>query len=247
MMGSAAARQTAVVRRATWRRLDLLGNWRLVAGGTEVACPVNARRLLALLALTGPRPRRFLAGTLWPECSEANALGSLRATLSRAAGLRDVIRVDGETVALADDVEVDVDALTAAANQVLRDPRYQSVAALDVLIADELLPGWYDDWVLLRRERLRQLRLHALETLAERLSASGRYAEAVDAGLAAVEIEPLRESSHRCLIDAHLQEGNRVEALRQFRIYRDLLSTELSIEPSLTLMERLGSLLPAAR
>ncbi len=247
MMGSVAARAQVEARRAQSHRLMLLGHWRLRAGTTEVPCPVNARRLVALLALAGPRPRRFLAGTLWPECSEANALGSLRATISRAAGLRGIIVVDGETVALAPHVEIDVDAVTAAANEVLRDPRSQSLAALDALIADELLPGWYDDWVLLRRERLRQLRLHALEALTERLGATGRYAEAVDAGLAAVEIEPLRESSHRCLIDAHLREGNRVEALRQFRIYRDLLSTELGIEPSRLLVDRLGELVTAAR
>ena len=63
-----------------------------------------------------------------------------------------------------------------------------------------MLPACYDDWVLVQRDRFRQLRLHALEALCERLTASGRYGEAIDAGLAAVCAEPLRESSHRVLI-----------------------------------------------
>jgi len=228
--------------------LRLLGGWQLTVRSEPVLCPVNTRRLIALLALAGSRPRHFIAGTLWPECSEARALGSLRATLSRSSTrVRELIKTSGDTLSLIPDVRVDVDDVTAAAQHVLRDPRAMSHATLDMLVGDELLPGWYDDWVLLRRERLRQLRLHALETMARRLSSNGRYAECVDAGLAAIEIEPLRESAHRTLIDAHLAEGNRVEALRQFRIYRDLLRNELGIEPSGSLVSRLGPLLSAVR
>jgi len=62
-------------------------------------------------------------------------------------------------------------------------------------LSSELLPACYDDWVLAERERFRQLRLHALEALCERLTASRRYGEAIDAGLAAVCAESLRESS----------------------------------------------------
>jgi hypothetical protein len=60
-------------------------------------------------------------------------------------------------------------------------------------IRGELLPGWYDDWVMFERERLRQLQLHALETMAHRLAKEHRYADAVDVALAAVRLEPLRE------------------------------------------------------
>ena len=55
---------------------------------------------------------------------------------------------------------------------------------------------------------------------------------AVEAGLAAVAAEPLRESAHRALIAAHLAEGNRSEAMRQFEFYRMLLGKELGLEPS---------------
>ena len=81
---------------------------------------------------------------------------------------------------------------------------------LDLLCrAGELLPHWYDDWVVIERERFRQLRLHALDALCESLAAAGRYAAAVEAGRASVAAEPLRESAHRLLIQAHLAEGNR--------------------------------------
>jgi DNA-binding SARP family transcriptional activator len=47
-----------------------------------------------------------------------------------------------------------------------------------------------------------------------------------------VDIEPLRESAHKAVIQIHLHEGNRIEAIRQFRLYRNLLQHELGIEPS---------------
>jgi len=68
------------------------------------------------------------------------------------------------------------------------------MAAVPVLSAD-LLPDWYDDWVLLEAEDWRQLRLHALEALAGRLIALGRWGEAANAAGAAVRAEPLRESA----------------------------------------------------
>jgi DNA-binding SARP family transcriptional activator len=96
----------------------------------------------------------------------------------------------------------------------------------------ELLPGWYDDWVIFERERFRQLRLHALEAMARRWSGQGRHAEAVDAAQAAIAVEPLRESAHRVLIEVHLDEGNPSEARRQFELYAAVVRRELAATPS---------------
>jgi DNA-binding SARP family transcriptional activator len=96
----------------------------------------------------------------------------------------------------------------------------------------DLLPGWYDDWVLFERERLRQMRLHSLEKLAGHMAGQGQHAEAVEAALAAVAADPLRESAHRTVVEVHLAEGNVSEALRAFERCRQLMSEELGIEPS---------------
>ena len=96
----------------------------------------------------------------------------------------------------------------------------------------DLLPDWYEDWVLIERERYRQLRLRALDALCERLTAADRLSDALDAGLAAVAGEPLRESAHRAVVRVHLAEGNVGEAIRQFRLCRRLLREQLGIEPS---------------
>jgi len=103
---------------------------------------------------------------------------------------------------------------------------------------NDLLPDWYEEWAVLERERFRQVRLHVLERMCERLTDAGLHALAVLAGLAAVEAEPLRESAHRVVMRAYAAEGNAGEAIRQYRSCRDLLARELGVEPS-PQMERL--------
>jgi two-component SAPR family response regulator len=131
-------------------------------------------------------------------------------------------------------VEVDVDALVTAIRRVIDDGECGVDQGLLPTLATmgELLPGWYDDWVLLGRERLRQLQLHALELTATQLSCEGRYAEAIEAALAAVRLEPLRESATRVLIRIHLAEHNVVEAVRRFEVFRRQVVAELGIEPT---------------
>jgi DNA-binding SARP family transcriptional activator len=99
-------------------------------------------------------------------------------------------------------------------------------------LSSDLLPDWYDAWLIEDRESVRQLRLHAVEGLACEFTMLGRHTEAIHAALTAVKLEPLRETARTALIRAYLAEGNRSEALRQFNHYRQLLSAELGVEPS---------------
>ena len=103
--------------------------------------------------------------------------------------------------------------------------------------AKVLLPDWYDDWVVIERERLRQLCLHALEQLSADAREQGRYAQATEAGLGAVALEPLRESAHRAVIEAYLAEDNASEALHHYRLFERMLDTKLGLRPSPRLHE----------
>ncbi|HET8642419.1 MAG TPA: BTAD domain-containing putative transcriptional regulator [Pseudonocardiaceae bacterium] len=182
-----------------------------------------------------------------------------------------LVETSGENLALTSGVTVDIRVFARNAQRALRSPVLLDSAGEDgclqeglqcdlhsdlhcdqhsglhgglhdgLLDAAELLPGWYDDWVIFERERLRQLRLHTLEALAQRLSAQGRFAAALDTALEAIRIEPLRESAHRVVIGIHLAEGNICEAVRHYRFVRDLLREELGVEPS----GQLAAMLPA--
>ncbi|WP_329274491.1 AfsR/SARP family transcriptional regulator [Streptomyces sp. NBC_00691] len=216
-------------------QLRLLGQFRLEFPAGPVDLCGNAQRLLAFLGLRRRVSRSVLAGTLWPDVTEEHARGSLRTSLWKLPhGDRPLVRCGGESVELTDTLRVDAHTLAETALSVVRaeEPPRPGPAPLVLLGGGELLPGWDEDWVLLERERLRQLRLHALDALAEGLTRQGSPALALEAALASVRIEPLRESAHRAVVAAHLSEGNVIEAVRHYRAYRVLLRNELGLEPS---------------
>ena len=103
-----------------------------------------------------------------------------------------------------------------------------------------MLLGWDDDWALFERERIKQLCLHALEALSVLQLKGGAPAAAINAALLAVRLEPLRESAHRAISHAHLEEGNMAQAVRQYKTYRELLHRELGLLPSTGYYELLG-------
>jgi len=105
------------------------------------------------------------------------------------------------------------------------------------------LPGWGDYWLVDPREELRLLQLYALEASAQRLLLAGRFGEAAGLALAAVAVDPLRESANRLLIEIYLRDGNRSDALRQFGKYEQLLRQETGTEPGPGLTALAGSFL----
>jgi DNA-binding SARP family transcriptional activator len=228
----------------TTARVHLLDGFRVsgddgTAPTTAGALPHGVQRLIAHLSLCGRPARGAIAGQLWPDVPEAQAHGSLRSALWRVQkAVPGLVDVSGGAVTLAAGVRVDVRELVEWAHAVL-DPAVpvDGIRTPVTALAGELLPGWYDDWVLLERERLRQLRMHALEVLADRLVAAGRHGEAVQAAYAAARDEPLRESAHRAIVRVHLAEGNLAEAVRAYTAFRDALARELGVPPTRQMQE----------
>jgi DNA-binding SARP family transcriptional activator len=216
--------------------LRLLGGFELRVGARPVALSLGPQRLLAYLALHArPATRSCVAGTLWPEAAEERAAANLRSTLWRIRRTRlPLVSTEGSCLCLEPRVRVDVRDCIGAARRLLEpEPtRIDLDSAMEVSLGRDVLPDWDDDWALLERERFRQIRLHALERRCDLLTARGRISEAIEAGLTVVAAEPLRESAHRALIRAHLAEGNRAEALRQFELYRRLMRDDLGLDPS---------------
>jgi DNA-binding SARP family transcriptional activator len=199
--------------------------------------PEGSKQLLAFVALRRRRvERRQAAGTLWPYSDEERAAGNLRSALwrLRRAGIN-VLAADKWSLALNGDVLVDLHLTEQWATRLIEGRvAGDDDLALSPSVADalDLLPGFYDDWVLMERERIRQRILHALEALSERLATAGRFADAIEAAILATSAEPLRESAQRALIKAHVAEGNLTEARRSYRAYHDLLRRELGVAPS---------------
>lgn len=212
--------------------LRLLDGFVLLVDGHARDTTTGPSRLLAYLGLQPDGERSQIAGTLWPEVSEEHAQASLRTTAWRIRAVHPGLLVTlGRSMALHPSVRVDVRELVTSAARVRHGANAPEAGSVLTRTGSELLPGWYEDWVLRERERLRQLKLHALEELSLHLLLLERFGEAVDVALRALAAEPLRESANRLLIRIHLTEGNRIEARRHYDRYAELLLTELGELP----------------
>lgn len=216
--------------------------------GRRLPVPEGSERLLVFVALRNGRAvsRRKVAGTLWPAVAEGRAAGNLRTALwrLRSSGI-EVLEADRHTLSVRFGTDIDVDRVEQWASRLVEGTAKHGDLSLHCFhpAAIELLPGWYDDWIVFERERIRQRLLHALEVLSRRLADEGRFGEAIEAAMTAIDIDPLRESAQRALILIHLSEGNLTEARRAYLQYARLLDAELRIAPTpgLTGLVRLWS------
>jgi DNA-binding SARP family transcriptional activator len=220
--------------------ITLLGGFRLVIDGHEPALPFSVQRVLAAIALRGQdKDRTVLGAMIYPDGRRSQVSASLRSALwraKRAAG-RDLVDSRGRRVRLVDDVDVDLPGWTRQARAVVAAPAGggQPVTGghrLTEALSLELLPGWEEDWLTPDRQRWNHLRLHTLERLAAHFAQVGRHMEALEAGLAAVAIEPFRETAHRALIGAYIAEGNSASALAQYHRYQRMIRRELGVRPT---------------
>ena len=207
--------------------------------------PPTSQRLVAFLALHGrPLLRVYVAGSLWLDAGEERSCANLRSALWRLGEPgRGVVEASATHVGLGRAVVVDVHELVTAARRVLDGADGETARVDERLLDGELLPDWYEDWLEPERERLRQLRVHAVETSALRSLDEGRPGHGIVLALDALRSEPLRESLHALVIRAHLAQGNRADAIRHYRLYSIRLEDELGLEPS----PEIVGLLEAAR
>jgi DNA-binding SARP family transcriptional activator len=231
--------------------VKVLGGFECEHAGCRISLPLGAQRLLALLALREDGAHRAgAAERLWPDSSAGRAAGNLRSALwrgRRVAGVT-VIECVGPRLRMSQAVCVDVRAVQGQVREVLEGGfpiTDRDCESLVDALSRGLLPDWAEDWLVLERERWDQVRLHALEGVAEQLLAGGQYLGALEAALAAVAAEPIRETAHRLVIEVHLAEGNPASALVHYQRYRTLLHRELGVTPSPRMAQLASALLPS--
>ena len=167
--------------------LKLLGQFNLRLDNHPIDLPSRpAQSLLAYLALkpgTAYRRER-LAGLLWPDATEANARSYLRQALWRirkalGPGKRDYFITDDLTIAFdaEADYALDVTVLEQAAST---DTPIDDLLHSVEIYHGELLPGFYDEWVMPERERLQAIYEHKLTFLLDRLVAEQRWPAVIE-------------------------------------------------------------------
>ncbi len=200
------------------------------------------RRLLAHLALMPGRPRttESVIEALWPDgTAPTDVRQSVHTAVSR---LRTALSEPGSVVARGGGYVlegVSVDATRFA--DLLKQARGATDDDEAVICLGEALDLWrgaaleefaHEEWARVDAVRLDELRAHASDEFGEALLRLGRFDEAVVELEAAAVRSPLRERTHRQLMDALDASGRTAEALRVFHDYRHRLATDLGLEPS---------------
>jgi DNA-binding SARP family transcriptional activator len=228
--------------------LRLLHGSQVVVNGQRVELPAAGLRLLVLLVFRdGPISRPAAAAALWPDRPPGRAAGNLRSVLWRmhCAGC-DLVESAGSLMLLRNGTVIDVRELIDRARQLIRGrPTLAELQPSTWRDVPVLLPGRTDEWLEPHRDHLRLLVRSALGALSRHLAECGRCAEAVEAALAAVALDPFDENARMALVAAHLAEGNLIEARRAIGTYRAMALRELGVEPNQELTALLQSALLA--
>lgn len=207
-----------------------------------VRLSLPGRRVIAYLALRGRAVARSVASAeLWPDVTDETGRANLRRSLWQLP--RGWVNTLGDELLL--EAESDLAQAQAAAARALNGGplTLQEI----VLLSNDILPGWHDEWVLSAHETFRLLRVQALEAACRTMAASGDHALAIQAGAAALAAEPLRESAAEALINAHLAQRNRYQAVQCFRTLAERLHDELGVAPDPLLAKRFAGLGMARR
>ncbi len=221
----------------------------MINGDTPVT-NVNTARLQSLLAYLvlhrdAPQSRQHLAFLFWPDSTEAQARTNLRNQLyhlRRALPDADrFLHVDVKTLQWRPEAAFTLDVAeferaVAQANKADLAGHQAAVrAALEETVGlyrGDLLPGCYDNWVLLLRERLSQAFVRALERLIELLEAQRDYPTAIRYAQRLLRHDPLHEAAYRQLMRLRALSGDRAGALRAYHTCATVLQRELAVEPS---------------
>jgi predicted ATPase/DNA-binding SARP family transcriptional activator len=236
-------------------RLALLGGLQVSRDGTPVTGFVSNKvaALLCYLAVTGrPHFRPALAGLLWGDWPEPEALANLRKALHN---LRQLVGphliITPQTVAFNRDspywldVEVfqeRVDKYTSRQGTSKQGPPLSTclpeLKQAVELYEGDFLKGFYvrdalefEEWVAAQQEHFRQLAGRALDTLATYHTGQGQLPEAIGYVRRLLALAPWQEETHRQLMWLLARNGQRSAALAQYETCRRVLADELGVEP----------------
>lgn len=247
-------------------RIELFGGLQ-VQHGDRVLSRFATRKTGALLGYLAYHlgqniPRSVLIEIFWEDKEPAQGSQSLRHALSSLRRQLEppgtspgtVIEADRFRVRLNfDTVTTDVAefnaAIQAAASSRSSSERILHFTRAVQLYRGELMPGYYENWILPEQLKLEEQFFQAIESLLQLWEEEGEYERAIAAAQGAVKIDPLREEIHLALMRLYIVAGQSAVALHQFAELETLMRERLGAAPCSAAVEladliRAGSLLP---
>ena len=244
-------------------RMSLLGEQAIV---DDRAGSVQARssRVVALVAFLAvhagsPQPRQRIAGLLWPESTNAQALTNLRRELHH---LRQVLGDEASLVVTPRDLcwrdtntcRVDVrvfdterKAALAAAAAGDDDGILVHATAATAAYRGELLPGAYEDWLLEARSELERQCVDLCDLVCAARARTGDLTGALEAARRRVQLRPLEEVGYRALMELQADLGDRAGAVSTYHHCASVLERELGVAPDPATSKAFQRLMAQAR
>ncbi len=222
--------------------IRMLGQFDVRIDGRVTNIPSRpAQSLLAYLALSAgtAHRREKLAGLFWPDSTEVNARSSLRHALWRirkeiggdAETETPYLLVDSLTIAFADGGHTWVDALVLA-RETAKDSSPENLIGALSLYGGDLLPGFYDDWVILERERIRAVFDHKMQAFLDQCLANHQWPLALEWAERWIGLGQVPEPAYQALMIAYSYKGDVAGVAASFQRCQDALMDELGVQPS---------------
>jgi DNA-binding SARP family transcriptional activator len=127
--------------------------------------------------------------------------------------------------------EFELRAAAAAASDDRDFARRNAQIAVGLYRGDYLAESLYDPWTTEERERLTARYLATTISYAERLSAEGDHAQAVQLCEQILRRDRCYEEAYQTLMRAHARAGSRSQALRSYARCVQSLTDEMTMEP----------------
>ena len=220
-------------------QIRLLGQFDVRIDGKRVAISSRVgQSLFAYLALTAgiPHRREKLAGMFWPNTSDENSRKNLRNELWR---IRKAISAQQSTETeylLADEFTLTFNhgaEYWLDVSQMERpDLDLQSLTSNLSLYKGELLPGFYDDWIILERERIQAVFESRMEQLLEQLVVAERWIAIQEWGERWLTFGKAPEPAYRALMLASGVRGDMAKVGSLYQRCTDELQEQLGVQPS---------------
>jgi len=206
-----------------------------------------------------PQPRPRIAGLLWPESTDAQALTNLRRELHH---LRQVLGDEPSLVVTSRDLcwrDTDTCRVDVRIFDIERQATLAAAAADDsdgvlvhaaTAIAEyrgDLLPGVYEDWLLDARAEIERQCVGLCDLLCETRARRGDLTGAVDAARRRIQLQPLEEVGYRTLMRLQADLGDRAGAVSTYHHCASVLERELGVVPDSMTREAYQSLMTHAR
>ena len=226
--------------------IQLLGGFNLTYNDQEIKT-LRAERLVLLLSYIllhadKPLPRKQLAFTFWADTTEEQSRTNLRNLFHHLRKafpeIDSFLEIEGQTIQWKSNAAIELDTTkfkTALAEAKIAKNDSIRVDHLKVAVNSyrgELLPGYYEDWVLTHREEIHQAYLAALSQLAKLLEDSRQYEEAIEFTNRLIRSEPLNESAYHLAMRLHALNDDRAGALQAYHTCVTVMQRELDMEPS---------------